>query len=70
MIGILLNEKQQKELESLLNKEIKSLSVSQYGKKHRPIVERGLWEKQEILYSLLRLIRQKEKNKKDIDSKR
>lgn len=68
MIGILLNEKQQKELESLLNKEIESLSVKQGGKKHRPIVERGLWEKREILYSLLHLIRQKEKIKKDIDS--
>lgn len=64
MIGILLNEKQQKELESLLNKEIESLSVNQCGKKHRPIVERGLWEKKEILYSLLHLISQEGKNPK------
>lgn len=61
MIGILLNEKQQKELESLLNKEIQSLLVIQCEREHGTIVKRGLREKQEILCSVLRLIEQKEK---------
>ncbi|HWO94813.1 MAG TPA: hypothetical protein VNM45_00340 [Bacillus sp. (in: firmicutes)] len=68
MIAILLNEKQQRELEYLLNKEIENLSVIQYERKHRAIVERGLREKEEILYSLLLLIGQKKKLKKAIDS--
>ena len=61
MIGILLNEKQQKELESLLNKKIQSLLIIQCEREHGAIVKRGLREKQEILCSVLRLIEQKEK---------
>ncbi|MDQ0247918.1 hypothetical protein J2S09_005600 [Bacillus fengqiuensis] len=68
LIGILLNEKQQRELESLLNKEIQSLLAIQCEKEHGAIVKRGLREKEEILYSVLRLIGQKEKNKKGVDS--
>jgi hypothetical protein len=53
LIGILLNEKEQRELESVIKNEITVLDELHNQMSHNHIIQRGLKERMDILHNLL-----------------
>ena len=53
MLGILLNEKEGKELELLIKREIEEMQCNEKGKAHHPIVQKVIEERYKLLLNIL-----------------